>query len=530
MKVSPSLHLLLIALGLTPVRAQPTSADLKWTNTSGITIRGEFVKLENDAVVITKDGKPFTVPLAKLSPESISQARELAGAPAEDQPESAPDKPVSGDHQRKLAESLLSKGAHVEIWRGSGGLKVTSLEILPKGFLELKSFGFGDGTFTADDAKLLVGCDRLESIGLWKCMVDDLPLGTLKSLINLEVYRCRVSSGICKGLAGNKSLRKFSLHRSSGADGAEIVRSLGTCPNLESINLAETGMAAISLQPLSGLKLVKFLGLNGSRLSAAELAPVGGISSLESLLVERLDLKSHTLDFLPKLRNLRNLQLAGAKLPPSALTMIAGMSTLNSLDLAGTDVTSETIVALGGIKELRMLGLDDTSISAEVFENMKPFSALEELRLRGKAVRVGETGIKAILKTCPSLRTLNLTPGDMGATGASLLGEFKQLTTLRLSDAKALKSHDVSALAKMDKLALLDLSGSSLTDSQVAVIALLKRTLGELYLRDIRLTDACVPAVKEMKSLRILAIIGTDISKEKVAELRQALPNCRIDY
>jgi len=53
---------------------------LPWTSTDGRTIQAVFVRLENDAVVVLKDGKESTIPFARLSPASIEQAKRLNAA------------------------------------------------------------------------------------------------------------------------------------------------------------------------------------------------------------------------------------------------------------------------------------------------------------------------------------------------------------------------------------------------------------------------------------------------------------------
>ena len=51
-----------------------------WTNTTGTVIEARFVRLTGDAVtVVMKDGKSYNVPLAKLSAESQTLAKKLAG-------------------------------------------------------------------------------------------------------------------------------------------------------------------------------------------------------------------------------------------------------------------------------------------------------------------------------------------------------------------------------------------------------------------------------------------------------------------
>ena len=58
----------------------PAHGPLPWTNTDGKTIQAEFVRISSDAVVILKDGKEFSIPLAKLSSASRKQAGECAAA------------------------------------------------------------------------------------------------------------------------------------------------------------------------------------------------------------------------------------------------------------------------------------------------------------------------------------------------------------------------------------------------------------------------------------------------------------------
>ena len=56
-----------------------TSVGNQWTNTDGVAIQGDFVKLEGDVLVIRKDGKESKIPLDKLSQQSHAQARRVAG-------------------------------------------------------------------------------------------------------------------------------------------------------------------------------------------------------------------------------------------------------------------------------------------------------------------------------------------------------------------------------------------------------------------------------------------------------------------
>lgn len=530
MKTSTFSSLFLIALLLSPLAAQEAPVPLNWTSKKGQVKQGIFVRIEGESVVIQEGGKPITLPFTFLSQESITQAKELAAAVEVNLKEGPPIKQTDPDHQRKLALSIVGKKGAVEIWRGSGSLRVTSLEELPKGILELKSVSLGLAPFTEEDVSMLRGCDRLEYLGFSQNTIPMLPLDTLRGLINLNFDRCRISSDTLKNLGGNNMLRSVSFWRTPVADGSELVKALESCPNLESISFCHTGMGNTSLEPLARLKKLKSLYLDGTRFSGSELSAIGKMQAIERLALWHCNLMEMDFGILANLKNLGELYLGGCKLPPNALQRVAGIPALVRLELAESDVTSEMLVTLGGMKSLRYLGLDSTAIAPESLIHFKPFPSLEEICLRGKATQVSDNGVTAVLKACPNLKVFNVNASRMGPAGFARLTDFKMLRALRLTDAMSLPDSSVLALSRSGEVDFLDLSRSAITDSQIALLIPMKRQLGELYLYGTRITDASIPALKEMKALRRIDVSGTDISKTGVSDLRKGLASCRVDY
>lgn len=75
----------------------PASSELlPWTNTDGKTIQAEFVRLDSESVVIRKDGKEFSLSLAKLAPASRKQAGDCAVPPSPAALARKPAPPFSG--------------------------------------------------------------------------------------------------------------------------------------------------------------------------------------------------------------------------------------------------------------------------------------------------------------------------------------------------------------------------------------------------------------------------------------------------
>ena len=62
--------------------AASASPPASWSNTAGVEIRGKFLHLDGETLVIRKDGKEFRIPLHSLSGASREQARQMAAAGA----------------------------------------------------------------------------------------------------------------------------------------------------------------------------------------------------------------------------------------------------------------------------------------------------------------------------------------------------------------------------------------------------------------------------------------------------------------
>ena len=61
-----------------PIAAQNATESPTWIASDGRVIQAKFVKLAGESVIIEKDGTPFTVPFANLSPGSLEMAKKLA--------------------------------------------------------------------------------------------------------------------------------------------------------------------------------------------------------------------------------------------------------------------------------------------------------------------------------------------------------------------------------------------------------------------------------------------------------------------
>ncbi len=94
--------------------AQPPKQ--KWTSSAGAVIEAEFVRLDAGAVLVKKDGKEISVPLAKLSMESHLQALKLAkpGAYAKPAPKAVVGLEQTAESTKLLNESPFAADQTIE--------------------------------------------------------------------------------------------------------------------------------------------------------------------------------------------------------------------------------------------------------------------------------------------------------------------------------------------------------------------------------------------------------------------------------
>lgn len=529
--------LLSVSCAISLLTGLASAAPLPWTNTEGKTIQAEFVRLDGESVVIRMNGKDLPIPLAKLSLASRNQARELgAKSPAQaDGPveASAPAKSFGKqedpEHQRKLAESILAKKGTIEIWRDEVPVPVGAAKDLPKGRIELKAIEAIGSPFTDEDAILLNGCKRLTRLHIQRATLQDLPLGSLDALESIEFVDCNVSVRTLEGLRGHKTLRAFSLWRSTAPVGKGLVPILASIPTIDYINLHQAGLDEDPLGPLAKLRNLRVLHLGANRYSEEQLAELGGFPALEELYLANSMFLEHSLAFLPKIKTLLRLWLHDSQLSESILPNVAAMPSLIYLNLSGTNVNDGMLKALGGQRSLRELHLLNTAVNGSGFQGVKPLPSLTRLELHGPRTLPDDAGCAAIASAFPNLNALVLNAKGIGPAGLQALRNgLKGLTLLHLHEAIGFDETGAATVAEMKALSDLAVFGANLTPAIVTKLLPLKSRLRFLELSVSQIGDDSVELLAQFRFLESLGIRSTRISKDGVAELQAALKSCKI--
>ena len=105
--------------------------------------------------------------------------------------------------------------------------------------------------------------------------------------------------------------------------------------------------------------------------------------------------------------------------------------------------------------------------------------------------------------------------------------DIEKVTSLFLNDTK-ITDAGLKDVAKLQQLTTLFLHGTKITDAGLKEVAKLQK-LEMLWLRDTKITDEGLKDVAKLQKLTFLDLSNTKITKADVAELKKAMPNCKIE-
>jgi hypothetical protein len=133
--------------------------------------------------------------------------------------------------------------------------------------------------------------------------------------------------------------------------------------------------------------------------------------------------------------------------------------------------------------------------------------------------------VKAI-NILPSLKTLLVYGQNVTDETLDNLSDLSNLEELRLSGG-LISDHGLKNLGKFPNLHRLMMDNTQITDSGLSYVKNLKH-LEELSLRYNIISDAAIPDLSKLSNLKLLDVERTAITVSGWAELKKALPNCKV--
>ena len=232
----------------------------------------------------------------------------------------------------------------------------------------------------------------------------------------------------------------------------------------------------------------------------------------------------------------------------AGLSHFAGCQFLTSLLLNGPNVTDAGVANFRNCKQLKGINLEQTGVTDAGLMTFEGCRTVTHLLLTSP--RLTDAGL-AVFRNCP-LRSLNLSLTQVTDRGLAQFDKIEVLAGLQL----AYTSVTDDGLAHFRACALLDaidLTDTAVTDVGLAHLRNCRRLqhvnlentrigdaglsslhecqdLAFLVLNGTRVTDAGLTELFGHKSLREVRLRRTEVTAAMVDKLRQALPECRVEW
>ena len=217
----------------------------------------------------------------------------------------------------------------------------------------------------------------------WVSDTELLELASLPKLERLDLSHTRISDEGLLHLRPARQIRDLNLLY------AEQITDLG-------------------LNAIKNWTNLKRLNVRGTRISDPTLAIAGKLTQLESLDIANTGMTDVGLDALVPLTNLKHLALGRSRFSDEAISVVRVLTTLESLDLSGPrgvarnqrneagTIPATLVQAIAELKDLRTLKLGHNQISADELRILAPaLGKLEKLGLESCA-RIDDEALTVI--------------------------------------------------------------------------------------------------------------------------------------
>lgn len=441
-----------------------------------------------------------------------------------------------------------------------------------KGMSKLKNLYIDGNPVT--DLSPLYSLTSLRTLSMKNIEVTDEQLAALQeALPNCNIYADKAIETVDEIRLGNRTFMSDVTELDISGDTIADLSPLAQCTRLERLDLHNCGITDIS----SLVDLQSLVWLDVSENEIDDLRPLMSLSSLTHLDVHENKVKDITV--LLYLTKLTELDLCGN--PVAGFTSIARLENLTELGLRDTGMIDLALESVSGLKNLRKLDLEQNKeLTAnkvdELREKLPACTILADDLLY--TVSFGSLTFKSDAQ--------NISAISSGVEALDGLEEFKELTSLVLTDNSVSELKPIGALTKLRTLGLrgnsisdltplagmaelrsLDLTGNSITDvgplsgcaaleelhlasNTVRDISSLAycRSLVSLELSDNEISDISalgglvnltmlnldnnsisdLTPLYTLKDLQVLYIHGNNIKLVDIENIRAALPNCTV--
>lgn len=216
--------------------------------------------------------------------------------------------------------------------------------------------------------------------------------------------------------------------------------------------------------------------LNSCDIEDQDLQNLIPLAEMESIIVNHTPLTDACIPYLNQLTNLRLLHISGCKITEAGLSELSSQLDLYAYYAGNMNLHDDAAKDFTRYPELKFFAVSGNPITGKSLED---FLALNELL------------------------TLHIHQTEIDDESLALLSQFPNLTSLWL--------------------------GSSLNSEQGLMNSIRNLTqLRALHIYSVPVSDLGTNTLADMKNLKDIALVGTNISDANLARLKQALPDAKI--
>ena len=276
---------------------------------------------------------------------------------------------------------------------------------------------------------------------------------------------------------------------------------------IEDVNAAKKrldGLGPTAKLAMLGAKLTEITILDGSLLSADDLALFGRLTDLQKLQIYNCRaLNSAMVSHLSRLKDLNSLALTNTIIDDAAVdTIVKSFPNLIALDLSSNaNMSSQVLKSISELTSLQQLSLLQNKFNDVGTRRLSKLQDLRVLDLRGN-MQAGDMTLDVIARL-PKLKALKHRSTAVSDYGMEHLSRNVALENLLIQDF-AITNQSGGHLAKLQKLTQLEIFRCEGFGSE-GVLALKGLNLQRLTLRDLpAVDDTALKVFKELPKLRRL--------------------------
>ncbi len=242
---------------------------------------------------------------------------------------------------------------------------------------------------------------------------------------------------------------------------------------------------------VNGLADLQTLDISITVVKGPGLKHVGTCKELERLNVTLTLITDETLSPLRDLTKLRVLTIASTKCTGAGLKDMSSLTKLENLNFHSAPVTDEGLAQIGKLTSLERLEIVHTRFTDKGAEHLAHLTNMKRIQLGS---RDASGAAVAPLRAMKQLRELDLHDGQASLDGVKYASEITSLVVLRVYGP--IKDEGMQPIAKLTNLETLLVPGTQITDAGLASLASLKK-LKRLEVQGNKVSDAAVAKLKE---------------------------------